>query len=140
MKKVVKELINSSNLVIDSEVICYADIEDIGGIINSLAKLVNALNTRMSLINSSNIYRIRIEDIPVLTDEYIKSYVRDSITETIKDANRLINHINDSSAIMAKRRNDNGYRAIKNLKVDDYLYPLRIIVRAEELGRELYIY
>lgn len=125
MYKIIKETINCVGNVIESKEIGIFEDYDL----KSLAKVANVINTNYIINGSDNRCRFKIIDLLFLTQDDLDAYCESQIEHYVKAINGNIKYKNNAAVISAKWRNLDKVPLIKELRLEDYLYPIGLEIK-----------
>ena len=135
MYKIIKEIVNSNDNVIESKEFITTD--EIGNLMSLLSKLKAVIDDKYVIDGSDYHCQFRIVEIKTFNEDFVKDYIKNEISKGVNEINRIIRYKNDSAIISARKCNKDKAQLIKELKLEDYLYPITLITRVIECSNGL---
>lgn len=137
MYKVIKEIVNSNDNVIESKE--FITVNEIESLIPLLSKLKAVINDKYVIDGSNCHCQFRIVEIKAFDESFVKEYIKNEISKGVANINHIIRYKNDSAIISARKYNRDKVQLIKELKLEDYLYPTTLITRVIDCSNGLII-
>lgn len=135
MYKIIKEIVNSNDNVIESKE--FITTNEIKSLMSLLSKLKAVINDKYVIDGSDYRCQFRIVEIKSFDESFVKDYIKNEISKGVNEINRIIRYKNDSAIISARKCNKDKVQLIKELKLEDYLYPTTLITRVIECSNGL---